>query len=57
MRLAQPFVAGGLAWRLLAEPLSLRHLIGGVLVVAGAAGTVLSGDGRRLRAEAERGVT
>lgn len=57
MRLAQPFVAGGLAWWLLAEPLSLRHLIGGVLVVAGAAGTVLSGDGRRLRAEAERRVT
>ncbi|HSJ45851.1 MAG TPA: DMT family transporter [Euzebyales bacterium] len=54
MRLAQPFVAGGLAWWLLAEPLSLRHLVGGALVVAGAAGTVLSGDGRRLRADALR---
>lgn len=54
MRLAQPFVAGALAWWLLAEPLSLRHLLGGALVVAGAAGTVLSGDGRRLRADVER---
>jgi len=54
MRLAQPFVAGGLAWWLLAEPLSVRHLAGGLLVVAGAAGTILSADGRRLRAEAER---
>lgn len=53
MRLAQPFVAGALAWWLVGEPLSLRHLAAGALVVAGAAGTVLSGDGRRLRAEAE----
>ena len=56
MRLAQPFVAGGLAWWLLAEPLSLRHLVGGALVVAGAAGTVLSRDGRRLRAAAASDV-
>lgn len=54
MRLAQPFVAGALAWWLLGEALSLRHLVGGVLVVVGAAGTILSGDGRRLRAEADR---
>lgn len=54
MRLAQPFVAGTLAWWLLAEPLSVRHLVGGLLVVAGAAGTILSGDGRRLRVEAGR---
>ena len=54
MRLAQPFIAGALAWWLLGEPLSVRHLAAGALVVAGAAGTVLSRDGRRLRAEAER---
>jgi drug/metabolite transporter (DMT)-like permease len=56
MRLAQPFVAGALAWWLLAEPLSVRHLAGGLLVVVGAAGTVLSRDGRRLRAAAEQRV-
>lgn len=54
MRLAQPFVAGALAWWLLGEPLSVRHLAAGALVVAGAAGTVLSRDGRRLRVEAEQ---
>jgi drug/metabolite transporter (DMT)-like permease len=57
MRLAQPFVAGGLAWWVLGEPLSVRHLAAGALVVAGAAGTVLSRDGRRLRAEAHAGAT
>ncbi|CAN5799508.1 DMT family transporter [soil metagenome] len=54
MRLAQPFIAGALAWWLLAEPLSWRHLFGGALVVIGAAGTVLSGDGRQLRDEARQ---
>lgn len=54
MRLAQPFIAGALAWWLLAEPLSWRHLFAGALVVVGAAGTVLSGDGRRLRAQARQ---
>lgn len=57
MRLAQPFVAGALAWWLLGEPLSVRHLAAGALVVVGAAGTVLSREGRRLRAEAERSAT
>lgn len=52
MRLAQPFIAGALAWWLVAEPLSWRHLLAGALVVIGAAGTVLSDDGRQLRAEA-----
>ncbi len=54
MRLAQPFVAGALAWWLLAEALSWRHLFAGTLVVIGAAGTVLSHDGRRLRAQARQ---
>lgn len=52
MRLAQPFIAGGLAWWLLSEPLYWRHLFAGALVVVGAAGTVLSSEGRRLRAVA-----
>jgi drug/metabolite transporter (DMT)-like permease len=56
MRLAQPFIAGALAWWLLSEPLSWRHLLAGALVVAGAAGTVLSSEGRRLRAEARERV-
>lgn len=53
LRLAQPFIAGVLAWWLLGEPLSWRHVLAGTLVVVGAAGTVLSRDGRRLRAQAQ----
>jgi drug/metabolite transporter (DMT)-like permease len=56
MRLALPFIAGALAWWLLDEPMSWRHLFAGALVVAGAAGTVLSSEGRRLRAEARERV-
>lgn len=55
LRLAQPFIAGALAWWLLGEALSWRHVFAGALVVVGAAGTVLSRDGRRLRAEARAG--
>lgn len=54
MRLMVPFVAGALAWWLLGQPLSWRHLLAGALIVAGAAGVILSGDGRRLRARARR---
>ena len=52
LRLAQPVLSGLLAWWLLGEALSSRHLLAGVLVVVGAAGTVLSRDGRALRAHA-----
>lgn len=52
MRLAQPVLSGALAWWVVGEALSSRHLVGGVLVVVGAAGTVLGRDGRALRADA-----
>ena len=52
MRLAQPVIAGVLAWWVVGEALSWRHLVAGVLVLAGAAGTAMGRDGRALRAEA-----
>lgn len=52
VKLAQPFLAGVLAWLVLGEPLLARHLVGGTVVLAGAAGAVLSRDGRRLQREA-----
>ena len=52
MRLAQPALAGGLAFLILGEPLALTHLLGGIVVVVGAAGAVLSRDGRALRRDA-----
>jgi drug/metabolite transporter (DMT)-like permease len=52
MRLAQPVGSGLLAWWFLGEGLSWRHLFAGLLVIAGAAGTVLGRGGRALRADA-----
>lgn len=49
MKLAQPVLSGILAWWLVSEAMSWRHLLAGALVTAGAAGTVLSRDGRALR--------
>ena len=49
MRLAQPAIAGGLAWLLLAQPITVNHLAGGALTIAGVAGALLSPAGRRLR--------
>lgn len=54
MRLAQPVSSGVLAWWLLGEGLSWRHLFAGLLVIVGAAGTVLGRGGRALRADAAR---
>ena len=56
MRLAQPAVAGVLAFLLLGEPLALHHLAGGLVVVVAAAAAVLSRDGRALRATARDAV-
>jgi drug/metabolite transporter (DMT)-like permease len=39
-----------LAWWVLGEALSWRHLIAGALVTVGAAGTIMGRDGRALRA-------
>lgn len=52
MRLAQPAIAGILALLVLGEPLSLVHLLGGLVVVVGAAGAIGSRDGRALQREA-----
>jgi drug/metabolite transporter (DMT)-like permease len=50
MQLGMPFLAGALAWLLLGQPITLLHLVGGTLTVAGVAGALLSPAGRRLAA-------
>lgn len=52
LKLAQPVISGLLAWAFVGEALTSRHLLGGAVVLIGAAGAVLSRDGRRLRREA-----
>jgi drug/metabolite transporter (DMT)-like permease len=47
MRLAQPAIAGLLAYMFLAEPITGAHLLGGALTVAGVCGAVLTPSGRR----------
>ncbi|MEE8602657.1 DMT family transporter [Euzebya tangerina] len=54
MRLAQPAIAGILAWMIVGEALTWTHLLGGLVVVVGAAGAISSRDGKRLRIEARR---
>jgi drug/metabolite transporter (DMT)-like permease len=49
MQLAMPFLSGGLAWLLLGQPISLLHLIGGLVTIAGVVGALISPGGRRLR--------
>ncbi|MEX2502431.1 MAG: DMT family transporter [Trueperaceae bacterium] len=49
MRLAQPALAGFLAWLWLGQPVHLSHLVGGALTIAGVAGALLSKGGRSLR--------
>ena len=48
MQLAIPFLSGSLAWWLLGQPITALHLVGGVITIAGVAGTLLSPAGRRL---------
>lgn len=52
MRLAQPVIAGLLAWAWLGEAITLVHLAGGALTLAGVSGAVMSRSGRRLSARA-----
>jgi drug/metabolite transporter (DMT)-like permease len=54
-RLATPFLAGGLAWLFLHEPMSARHLLGGLLTIGGVFGAIRSRAGRELLAS-ERGA-
>lgn len=50
MQLGMPFLSGALAWLLLGQPITLLHLLGGTLTVAGVAGALMSPAGRRLTA-------
>lgn len=49
IRLAQPFLASGLAWAVLGEAVHVRHVYGGALVMIGVGGAAraLSGRSRR----------
>lgn len=54
MRLAQPVLAGTWAWVFLGETVGWSHVAGGVIVVAGVAGAVMSRAGRDLVAAEQR---
>jgi drug/metabolite transporter (DMT)-like permease len=51
-RLATPAVAGMLAWIFLGEGFTRVHLVGGVIIIAGLSGAILSQAGRDLVADA-----
>ncbi len=46
MQLAMPFLAGGLAWLLLGQRIAVLHVLGGVVTIAGVAGSLLSPGGK-----------
>lgn len=48
IRLATPLFAGFFAWIFLTQPIGWVHVLGGVVTIAGVAGSVLSPAGRRL---------
>jgi drug/metabolite transporter (DMT)-like permease len=48
MQLAVPFLAGGLAWLLLDQRITLLHVVGGALTVAGVVGSLRSPASRSL---------
>lgn len=56
-RLATPAVAGIFAWVFLGEGFTRVHLIGGVVIIAGLSGAILSQAGRDLVADARRSNT
>ena len=47
----EPLVASGLAWWLLAEPITLMHFVGGGIALTGVVGAILSPSGQRLMAD------
>lgn len=51
LQLAIPFLSGAMAWLLLDERITLAHVLGGALTMAGVAGAILSPAGRRLVAK------
>ncbi len=52
-RLGGPFVSGLLAWVFLSEGIGWVHLVGGVIIVAGQAGAIMSKAGQDLLREAK----
>lgn len=48
MQLAIPFLSGGLAWIVLGQRITALHLVGGVVTIAGVAGSLLSPTARDL---------
>ena len=48
VRLATPLFAGFFAWVFLSQPIGWAHVLGGLLTIAGVAGSILSPAGRRL---------
>ena len=48
---AEPLVASGLAWWLLSETITMMHVVGGGIALAGVIGAILSPSGQRLIAD------
>jgi drug/metabolite transporter (DMT)-like permease len=48
MQLTMPFIAGGLAWLLLDQRITVVHVIGGLVTIAGVAGSLLSPGGEEI---------
>lgn len=46
MQLAMPFLAGGLAWLVLGQRITALHVLGGLVTIAGVAGSLLSPGGK-----------
>jgi drug/metabolite transporter (DMT)-like permease len=53
LQLCMPFIAGGLAWLVLGQPITLAHLLGGALTIVGVGGAIRSPAGRRMIAREE----
>lgn len=53
-RLATPAVAGVFAWIFLGEGFTIVHVVGGVIIIAGLSGAILSQAGRALVADARK---
>lgn len=51
IQLGMPFISGGLAWLLLGQGISLLHLFGGLVTIAGVVGALTSPGGRRLSSQ------
>ena len=48
MQLAMPFLAGALAWLLLGQRITALHVVGGLVTIAGVAGSLLSPGGKEV---------